>query len=68
MSYSMYTKKGDAAIASLVEKAKKHNYTWKETYDALVELSKKKGTEEATDTAVREVVYDALGYTDSFYV
>ena len=68
VSYEMYTRKGDAAIAKVIEKAKLHDWTWKRTYEELVKLSKRKGTEEATDTAVREVVYDALRYTDHFYL
>lgn len=68
MSYSMYTRKGDAVIAKLVEKARHNKWDWKRTYEELLKLSRRKGTEEATDTAVREVVYDALGYEESFYI
>jgi hypothetical protein len=43
--------------------------TWAQTYRALCELSKQREFGEATDTAVREMVYCALGVEDEpFYV
>ena len=68
MSYSMYTHKGNSAIEKVVEKARHNNWNWKRTYEELLKLSKRKGTEEAIDTAVREVVYHKLSFTDNFYV
>ena len=48
--------------------AQKHNFTWREVYAELQELSKRDGFEEAMDTMVREIVYDTLNFKDDFYV
>lgn len=69
--YGMYTREGNAAIADIVAWATCGEYSWKETYYALVELARREGFEEALDTEVREAVYDAIGAADrceSFYV
>jgi hypothetical protein len=51
----------------LIQNAQVHNLTWLDVYRELQELSNREGYEEAMDTAVREVVYDALCYKDEFY-
>ena len=69
MDYAMYTRVGNDLVDEVVKTARANRWTWKETYNALVELSRKhKRAAEATDTAVRECVYHALGFTDNFYV
>ena len=67
--YAMFTDLGNAAVHAIVVAARTNQMTWAQTYRALCELSKQNEFGEATDTAVRECVYDALGIKDeSFYV
>jgi 2-methylisocitrate lyase-like PEP mutase family enzyme len=60
--YSMYTELGNAAVHAIVVAARDNDLTWAQTYRALSELARQKEFGEATDTAVRESVYDALEY------
>jgi hypothetical protein len=60
--YAMYTELGNAAVHAIVVAARVNNLTWAETYDALSALAEQEQFGEATDTAVRECVYDALGF------
>jgi hypothetical protein len=67
--YDMYTELGNAAVHAIVVTAKANRLSWAETYDALCELAKQDAFGEATDTAVREMVYSALNIKDEpFYV
>ena len=67
--YAMYTELGNAAVHAVVVAARANGFTWAETYRALCALSEQAEFGEATDTAVREVVYGALGFQDEpFYV
>ena len=67
--YAMFTDLGNAAVHAIVEKARADKMTWTQTYRALRALSEQKEFGEAMDTAVREVVYDALRIEDEdFYV
>lgn len=63
MDYAMYTSEGNIAVAGIVEYSIQHKLPWKTVYQNLVDLAnfdpKKYG--EATDTMVREAVYDAIG-------
>jgi hypothetical protein len=65
--YAMFTDLGNAAVHAVVESARKNKLTWPETYRALCALGDEKGFGEATDTAVRECVYSALGFRTTFY-
>jgi hypothetical protein len=67
--YWMYTELGNTAVHAIVVAARVNKLTWAETRDALRELAKQDAFGEATDTAVREMVYSALGIKDEpFYV
>jgi hypothetical protein len=67
--YAMFTDLGNAAVHAIVEQARANRLTWAETYRALCKLAEQDEFGEATDTAVREVVYDALGFeNEPFYV
>ena len=67
--YAMYTELGNAAVHAIVVAAKTNRLSWAQTYDALCELAKQDAFGEATDTAVREMVYSALNIKDEpFYV
>jgi hypothetical protein len=68
--YQMYTDKGNLAVHGIVIAARRQDRpTWSEVYAALSRLAREYPDEcgEATDTAVRECVYDALQFTESFY-
>ena len=61
--YQMYTDQGNLAVHGIVTAARENRLTWSEVYAALSSLARYYPDEcgEATDTAVREVVYDAIG-------
>ena len=61
-SYAMFTERGDKAIHSLVLQAALFGKSSTEVERDLDTLSDVEGYEEATDTAVRECVFDALGF------
>lgn len=62
MDYEMFTDFGNTMIGEIVKGAKYKNLTWSEVYEMLRTISQIKGCEEATDTAVRESVYIAMGF------
>jgi hypothetical protein len=59
--YAMFTELGNAAVHAIVVAARANDLTWAQVYRALHQLSDTDAFGEATDTAVREVVYDAIG-------
>ena len=60
--YSMFTELGNAAVHAIVVAARANNLTWAQVYRALHQLAEQAEFGEAMDTAVRECVYDALGF------
>ena len=60
-SYGMFTGRGNLRVHQLVQKARREQRHWAWLYGQLVELSRKKGYGEATDTEVREIAYSRLG-------
>ena len=69
--YAMYTELGNAAVHAVVIAAEASNMTWRQVYNALGRLSQEEPFAEATDTAVRECVYHALGFDrkdQDFYI
>jgi hypothetical protein len=69
--YAMFTELGNAAVHAVVLVAVANNMTWKQTYNALMQLSKEKLFAEATDTQVREIVYCRIGAdkrNEPFYI
>ena len=56
----MFTDAGNSVIGSLVEMARKHQLSWHTVHDMLEAISLEEAYEEATDTAVREAVYETL--------
>ena len=69
--FQMYTDEGNFVVGRLVRTALDNCLTWAEVYNQLYELSKDERYGEATDTAVREVVYWAIGAEkreESFWV
>lgn len=69
VDYAMFTSFGNDAVDAIVRRARVLNLTWPQVLEELEELANKfpKVFGEATDTAVRECVYDALGFESSFY-
>ena len=67
--YGMFTDFGNDAVHAIVRQALVLNLTWPQVYNELEELSRKfpKDFGEATDTEVRERVYDTLGFKTPFY-
>lgn len=59
--YAMYTELGNAGVHGVVVAAKLNKWSWAETYRALCELAEQDVFAEATDTAVREVVFSHIG-------
>ena len=66
--YGMYTDAGNDAVHAIVEGAISNDLSWFEVYQCLVNLAENPDFAEATDTMVRELVYDAVGATGDFYV
>ena len=64
--YAMFSDFGNAMVGEIVKGAKHKNLTWREVHEMLETISSIKGCEEATDTAVREAVYDALGFDQKY--
>lgn len=66
--YGMFTEAGNAAIDGLVAVSKAMELKWPEVYSALCKLAENPKFGEATDTMVREMVYDALQFDTEFYI
>ena len=60
MDYGMFTDAGNAVVDSIVEMSRKHQLSWHTVHDMLEAISLEEAYEEATDTAVREAVYETL--------
>ena len=69
-NYAMYTEFGDDAIDAIVRSAKVLKMDWPTVLGELRSLAERFPEDfgEATDTAVRECVYDALGFDTPFYI
>ena len=66
--YGMYTDAGNQAVHEIVKHALKNKQAWLTVYQELCRLSEVKAFGEATDTMVREIVYDAIGADGPFYI
>ena len=68
--YAMYTDFGNDAVDAIVRHARVLKLSWPQVLRELESLAERfpKDFGEATDTAVREVVYDTLGFKSSFYI
>lgn len=65
--YGMFTDAGNTMVHGIVFTAKSVGLDWYQVNEILYDVSTLDGFEEASDTAVREAVYDALGFESSFY-
>jgi hypothetical protein len=66
--FGMFSDEGNQAVADVVAFAQKLSMDWTGVLGLLEQLSKKEDFAEATDTMVREIVYDTMGFTSDFYV
>lgn len=64
MDYQMFTDFGNDAVDAVVRRARMLNMTWPQVLQELHTLSANPDFSEATDTAVREVVYSVLQFED----
>lgn len=62
--YAMFTDFGNDAVDRIVRSARILKMNWDQVEMELYELSLKEEFSEATDTAVREVVYVELGFDE----
>jgi hypothetical protein len=64
MDYEMFTDFGNDAVDAIVRQARILKLSWEQVNDELYALAEKFPNDfaEATDTAVRECVYIALGF------
>ena len=58
--FAMFTKKGNNEVGKLVDAAIAGEWGWEKTSYGLSLISMEASTEEATDTAVRELVWEAM--------
>ena len=69
VDYAMFTDFGNDAVDAIVTRARVLKFDWPTTRQELKDLADRFPDDfgEATDTAVREMVYLALGYETDFY-
>lgn len=60
--YGMFTEKGNRVVDGIVIAAKELGWDFNEVIDLLNDIAKVEEFAEATDTAVCEYVYEAIGY------
>jgi hypothetical protein len=60
MNYGMYTDECNRVVDGIVIAAKELGWSFGDVYRILSVISRAEGLSEATDTAVREYVYEAL--------
>ena len=60
--YGMFTDAGNEAVDSIVEMARKHQLSWSTVRAMLSALAQEEAYDEATDTAVREAVYQSCDF------
>ena len=58
--FAMFTKKGNNEVGKLVDAAIAGEWGWEKTSYGLALIGMESSTEEATDTAVRELVWEAM--------
>jgi hypothetical protein len=60
--FGMFTEEGDYEVYRIVDLAKRAKLTWFQVKELLTQLSTELGYEEATDTVVKERVWEELKY------
>ena len=59
-NFAMFTTKGNNEVGKLVDAAIAGEWSWEKTSYGLTLIGMVSSTEEATDTAVRELVWEAM--------
>lgn len=62
LDLGMFTHAGESAVYGIIVAAEANNLTPDQVLASLERLAKQPDFEEATDTAVREAVFEALGF------
>jgi hypothetical protein len=60
--FGMFTEEGDYEVYRIVDLAKRAKLTWHQVSGLFTQLSTESGFEEATDTVVKERVWEELKY------
>ena len=68
--FGMFSDEGNNAVAFIVDYNMANNNDWPTVYQNLQDLAESDPERygEANDTVVRELVYDACGFTSDFYI
>ena len=68
--FGMFSERGNAAVAGIVAYHRQYRSDWPTVLKNLQDLAAydSEAYGEATDTVVREYVYDALGFETPFYI
>ncbi len=68
--YGMFSDAGNNAVSFMVDYHRANKNDWPTVYKSLQDLAKSDPAKfgEATDTMVREIVYDACNFTSDFYI
>ena len=68
--FGMFTVEGNNAVAFIIDYNMANNNDWPTVYQNLQDLAESDPERygEANDTVVRELVYDACGFTSDFYI
>ena len=66
--FGMFTKDGNELVHIICIKAKLYDKDWPTVYRDLQDLAGSEDYAEATDTEVRECVYQYLGFETDFYI
>lgn len=69
-SYGMFSVEGNQAVRTIITNGIESGSNWRDVYTQLEQLAASDPTRfaEATDTSVREQVYDACNFTTKFYL
>jgi hypothetical protein len=62
LDFGMFTHAGESAVYGIIVAAEANNLTPDQVLASLERLAKQPDFSEATDTAVREAVFEALGF------
>ena len=62
LGFGMFTHAGESAVYGIIVAAEANNLTPDQVLASLERLAKQPDFSEATDTAVREAVFEALGF------
>ena len=67
--FGMFSQEGDLAVGNLIDNARTYNWTWSMCLRQIDAISRNcPNIAEISDTAVREVIYDILGFETDFYL